>query len=370
MNADDELAALFRLHHGLPRHAPGSDTATAEAIRRLPAGLQARGPTLRVLDLGCGCGRHSLMLARTLGAEVFAVDLHRPFLDQLAGAADDAGLDFRITTLEASFDDLEALPKPVDLIWAEGSIYNLGLTEGLALWRKLLDGDGGALVLSDAVWTTDAPDPEAVDFWAAAYPGMATVDGAIAHAEAAGFRVQNHFLVDDADWWSEYYDPLQKRIDALASKAENEPALAAVLDAARREIDLRKRHADAYGYLFMVLTPVEAEADPTRLCRLDDIPDGGSNGFVRETVDGLRGYMVIRQGDAVFVYVNSCPHVGLPLDLKPGRFLNADGDRILCTTHGALFRIEDGFCVSGPCVGDALEAVPATIRDGAVHIPA
>ena len=105
-----------------------------------------------------------------------------------------------------------------------------------------------------------------------------------------------------------------------------------------------------------------------RLCRLDEVTDGGSNCFVRETVDGLRGYMVIRQGEAIFVYVNACPHIGLPLDLKPGRFLNTRGDRILCSTHGALFRIEDGVCLSGPCTGDALEAVPAKIRDGVIHI--
>jgi nitrite reductase/ring-hydroxylating ferredoxin subunit len=33
-----------------------------------------------------------------------------------------------------------------------------------------------------------------------------------------------------------------------------------------------------------------------------------------------------------------------------------------------LFQIEDGVCVSGPCIGDTLEAVPTTIRDGVVHI--
>ncbi len=106
----------------------------------------------------------------------------------------------------------------------------------------------------------------------------------------------------------------------------------------------------------------------TLLCRLDDVPDGGSNGFLTEAGDERRLVMVIRRGDEVFVYLNSCPHLGSPLDIVPGRFLTDDGRMILCTTHGALFRIDDGFCVSGPCADDSLTAVAAEVRDGEVHI--
>ena len=104
------------------------------------------------------------------------------------------------------------------------------------------------------------------------------------------------------------------------------------------------------------------------LCRLDDIPDGGSKGFFTETSDGRLLYMAIRQGDNVFVYENKCPHTGMPLDFQPGRFLTSDGALIQCSTHGAQFRIRDGFCVSGPCQGDRLKAVKTEIRSGRIHI--
>ncbi len=45
------------------------------------------------------------------------------------------------------------------------------------------------------------------------------------------------------------------------------------------------------------------------------------------------------------------------------------GDRIVCSTHGAEFRIEDGFCLRGPCAGRSLEAVPAALRDGVILVP-
>lgn len=108
--------------------------------------------------------------------------------------------------------------------------------------------------------------------------------------------------------------------------------------------------------------------DNQPLCRLDDIPDGGSEGFFTDTIDGRLLYMVIRRGDEAFVYSNECPHTGMPLDFKPGRFLTADGAMIQCSTHGAKFRIEDGFCVKGPCEGDSLKAVKTEIHDGHLYL--
>ena len=97
-----------------------------------------------------------------------------------------------------------------------------------------------------------------------------------------------------------------------------------------------------------------------RLCRLTDIPDGEARGFTVETAAGKRDILVHRDGDIVRGSVNSCPHVGSPLDWAPDRFISLDGFHLLCGTHGALFRPDDGYCVSGPCAGDSLERV--TVR--------
>jgi nitrite reductase/ring-hydroxylating ferredoxin subunit len=111
------------------------------------------------------------------------------------------------------------------------------------------------------------------------------------------------------------------------------------------------------------------DADGQRaLCRLEDIPDGASKGFAA-IAGGFTGLMAIRCGNAVFVYVNSCPHIGTPLDWTPNRFLSRDGRTIVCATHGAQFRIDDGVCINGPCIGDSLESVPTEIRDGTVYVP-
>lgn len=94
-----------------------------------------------------------------------------------------------------------------------------------------------------------------------------------------------------------------------------------------------------------------------RLCRLADIPDGQAKGFTIATAAGRRDILVHRAGGVVRGYVNSCPHIGSPLDWAPDRFISLDGYHLLCGTHGALFRPEDGYCISGPCAGDTLTPV-------------
>lgn len=103
------------------------------------------------------------------------------------------------------------------------------------------------------------------------------------------------------------------------------------------------------------------------LCRLDELADNTARGFGPAN-GGFTGLFAVRRGERVFVYVNSCPHIGVPLDWAPDRFLSTDATRIVCSMHGADFRIEDGFCTAGPCQGDSLEAVAVEIRDGVVFV--
>lgn len=105
-----------------------------------------------------------------------------------------------------------------------------------------------------------------------------------------------------------------------------------------------------------------------RLCRLEDIPDGEGLGFALgiEEAERLAGghlqIFVVRRGKQVFGYANACPHLSSPLDWVENQFMTPDKTRILCATHGAQFRIEDGHCVSGPCQGDDLMPLPVSVR--------
>ena len=74
--------------------------------------------------------------------------------------------------------------------------------------------------------------------------------------------------------------------------------------------------------------------------------------------------IVVRTARGLFGYRNRCPHTGAPMEWEPDRFLDISGTLIQCGIHGALFRIEDGYCLSGPCAQQSLQAVALIERDG------
>ena len=112
----------------------------------------------------------------------------------------------------------------------------------------------------------------------------------------------------------------------------------------------------------------EPAASGEILCRLEDIDDPGSKGMAVMLHGELREIFLVRKGDRMFGYLNSCPHTGAPLDWLPDRFLDLDGCYIQCAMHAALFRIEDGHCIAGPCSGDSLGTVALTVEGGVVML--
>ncbi|MFD4720572.1 GNAT family N-acetyltransferase [Streptomyces sp. NPDC058423] len=241
--------AFFALHHGLPRQGPGSDDTT----RRLLGLAGPVPPRPRVLDLGCGPGRAALLLAAEAGAEVTAVDLHEPFLDELRQAARARGLADRIRTVCA---DMGAPPFPdgsFDLVWAEGSAYAIGFDTALRSWRRLL-APGGALVLTECEWTCAEPSPAARAFWDEHCPLRTTAANATA-VVGAGYHVAGVHRQPESDW-QEYYGPLGARAAAVDPETAT-PATAAALAATRAEIAMRRDHGAEYGYTGYVLRPAD-----------------------------------------------------------------------------------------------------------------
>ncbi len=100
-----------------------------------------------------------------------------------------------------------------------------------------------------------------------------------------------------------------------------------------------------------------------KLCSIDEIPEAGARGF---NIDGHHLFAVKKHGN-IRVYANHCPHLGIQLEFMPDQFLDMEGSLIQCAMHGALFRIEDGYCVSGPCVDQSLTALPFAVQDGDVY---
>jgi nitrite reductase/ring-hydroxylating ferredoxin subunit len=103
-----------------------------------------------------------------------------------------------------------------------------------------------------------------------------------------------------------------------------------------------------------------------RLCALAELPNPGSKGFRFRHDRYMFAGFVVRQGQEVRGWVDSCPHNGWPLSALDDRYLTREGDRIICAAHGAVFRPADGLCVAGPCADDHLTAWPVAVVGGEV----
>ena len=113
----------------------------------------------------------------------------------------------------------------------------------------------------------------------------------------------------------------------------------------------------------------EPEIDLERvICALHELDDPGARGFTIGRGNWpLRGF-VVRRGVELRAYLNHCPHAGHALNLRPHVFLAPDAPLIQCSSHGALFEMETGLCLAGPCTGARLRPIELRINQGYVLV--
>jgi len=118
----------------------------------------------------------------------------------------------------------------------------------------------------------------------------------------------------------------------------------------------------------LYLSDTDAGPPPgTLLLNIKDIPKHGGKDIQFKRGDHQINIFVQKNGERYHVFENSCPHAGTPLNMFGDKFLNVDGNFILCRTHGALFDKSSGKCIGGPCKGDYLNPVAFEVREGGLY---
>ncbi len=100
------------------------------------------------------------------------------------------------------------------------------------------------------------------------------------------------------------------------------------------------------------------------LGKTEDIPPGSAKEFSVEQ----KAIFIINHDGHLHAYENSCPHLGIPLNWQENQFLDHDGELIQCASHGALFTIDSGACVAGPCLGGHLKQYEVNCIDGKITL--
>ena len=248
MGADQPTTLFYELFSGLPRQGPGSAAATRRALGLVPG----VGPRTRVLDVGCGTGAQTLVLAESSPAHIVAVDNHPPFIDALNGKAQALGITDQLEARVADMHRLDFADGSFDLIWSEGAIYIMGVEAGLRDWRRLLR-PGGHVALTEVSWRKSEPPAACAAFWSREYPAIRDTSALLEAVEACGYATVGHFPLPASAWWDDYYRPLQDNVTMFRERHHDAQDAQELADHCQREIDIWHAYSEFYGYEFFVL---------------------------------------------------------------------------------------------------------------------
>lgn len=249
-----QMDLFYELFSGLPRQGPGDSASTLRALSMVPP----LGPDDRVLDLGCGTGAQTLVLARHCKARILAIDDHAPFIEELFRNTQAGGLSLRVEARVADMKQLDLPDEQFELLWSEGALFVTGFEAGLQLFRRLLK-PGGHFAATEATWLTDRAPPECRAFWQRVYPAISDVAGNLEAIRRSGYSPVGHFVLPASAWLNEYYAPLERNLAQFRLRYAGNAEATGLADHLAEEIDMFKKHHEHYGYVFYVMRRAPTE---------------------------------------------------------------------------------------------------------------
>lgn len=242
-----------------------SEEAVARVLARLKPEVQARLAYTRrafrlvppqnrplILDIGCGAGDPTLELASLSDGDIFALDIDRNALHQLAARAKSSTASGRIFPVQGSMLAMGFADKSFDVLWAEGSVHAIGIERGLQEWRRLLR-PSGILAVHDSVWPEPEPPPDLRPTWRARYRGVMTEEIYHSAIAANGYELLAQVPVPPEIWWNDYFQPRQRAMHDLRQRLSGSPSALAALERESAETELYLRHTAWYGSAFFIL---------------------------------------------------------------------------------------------------------------------
>jgi nitrite reductase/ring-hydroxylating ferredoxin subunit len=107
------------------------------------------------------------------------------------------------------------------------------------------------------------------------------------------------------------------------------------------------------------------------VCREDELDAGVvRTAQLGHDADGrpIQAIVLRDESGAIVAYRNLCRHLPVPLDGGTGELLSEDGLHLICGTHGATYRVQDGHCIEGPCEGTALQPLAVRRNGGDLYV--
>ncbi len=244
---DFDFDLICEYFAGIERQGPGSPEMTLKAL----SFIDNLTDDSRIIDIGCGTGGQTMVLAKHAPGEITGIDLFPKFIDLFNSNAQKHGLVKRVKGIIGNMENLPFNEEELDLIWSEGAIYNIGFERGFREWRKFLK-KGGYIAVTEVSWFTESRPEEISSFWNKAYPGIDTISNTVAIMEQTGYSPVAVFALPESCWTENFYKPqIENRKNFLAKHAGNKAAEDLVRNE-EYETEIYKKFKEFYGYVFYI----------------------------------------------------------------------------------------------------------------------
>ncbi|MFX1326306.1 MAG: class I SAM-dependent methyltransferase [Promethearchaeota archaeon] len=153
----------------------------------------------RILDIGCGTGIPTIELARLSNGKIIGIDIDHGALDKLNLKIKKEGLTDRIKVFNRSVYDTQFEEETFDIIWEEGVVHLLDIKKVLTECHRILKLNGYMVTGEATSWANRK----------------------LKHFPRFGFKLIKEIPWEKECWWTEYYAPLEEKINQLRNKYDN-----------------------------------------------------------------------------------------------------------------------------------------------------
>jgi ubiquinone/menaquinone biosynthesis C-methylase UbiE len=152
-----------------------------------------------ILDIGCGTGMPTLELARLSNGKITGIDIDQEVLDKLKKEINNNGLSDRIKIYNRSIYDSKFENESFDILWEEGVVHLLDLKRTLTECSRIVKMNGFMVTGEAANWANRK----------------------LKHFPRFGFKLIKEIPWEPKCWWTEYYAPLEIKINQLRERYDN-----------------------------------------------------------------------------------------------------------------------------------------------------
>jgi ubiquinone/menaquinone biosynthesis C-methylase UbiE len=202
---------------------------TRKAFLKLP-----RLENPRILDIGCGSGVPTIELAKVSGGEVTGIDIDQSRIDEFNRKIKEEHLSDRVEALNIPLAEMKFPDETFDIVWSEGVVGNIGFETSLKEWRRLLKQDGYLVI----------------------HYQVSRVADVLPRIPQLGYRLTDIVMLPEDAWWTEFYKPIEEKMDILLHKYRNNTEALKLLKQYKDEMDMVKKNPSSFSCAFYIMKKI------------------------------------------------------------------------------------------------------------------